>query len=117
MVTSERERASCSKVSKNERELQFDCVEEHLNCSKCGEVTDWIDAAAQRSASVFTSHPFENGNVISVAVGFNEQCSTATNPSGNFKLPPEKRVKRVLDRYSTLVTGIIMFALASVATS
>ena len=117
MVGSEQENTNCSKVSKNEWELQFNCVEERLNCSQRGEVTDWIDTAPQQFAGVFASHPLGDRDVISVALDLKEKCWTATDPLDNSKLPPEKRVQRVLDRYHTLVTGIIMFALASPATS
>jgi hypothetical protein len=45
-----------------------------------------------------------------------EPHPSAPHPLGDVELPPEKGVDCVFNCYNALVTGIIMFALASVAT-
>ena len=80
------------------------------------EVTDGIGSASQMFARVFACHPLGDGNACSSVLDREEQGRAATNPSNDLKPPAEKRVDGVLDGYNTLVTGIIMFALATAAT-
>jgi len=115
MVTSDA-RVSCSKVPTRAQALQIECVEECLNAAERVEVTYGIDATSQCNAVIFSRHPLGDGKVTSSRMDSEEQPTAATNPSNDFELSPEKRVKRVLHRYNTLVTGIIMFVLANAAT-
>jgi hypothetical protein len=67
-----RTRKSCSKVPPPAWWLQTVGVEDRLNGAQRVEVTDGIDAAAQLTAGVLTSHPFGNGNVVSAGMDFKE---------------------------------------------
>jgi hypothetical protein len=93
--------------------LQIVCVEKGFEVAQGVKVTDGIDAASQVPAGVFASHPLRDGEAISAGLDFEEESPTVANPSGDLELPPEKRVKWVLNCYNTLVTGIIMFVLAT----
>ena len=88
-------------------ELQIAPVEKRANLSQRGPIADRLGATPQAKAEVPSRHPFRKSNASSVEVDFEEEQMAVPHPPGNFELPPEKRVKRVLDCYNALVAGII----------
>ena len=82
-------------------------LEERANSAQRGPRTDGIGATPQLRTDVTASHPLGHQSKSSREVDFEEQQSAMTHPPSDVKLTPKERVKRVLDRYATLVAGII----------
>ena len=93
------------------RVLQISVVEYGKDLPEGLPMTDGIDATSQVLTGVLSRHPLRDGNAFPVAMHLEKQVRPAANPPGDFELPPEKRVNRVLDRYATLVADIIMWTL------
>ena len=87
--------------------LRLALVQQRANSSQRGPGADWIDAAPQPGTDVPARHPFRHRGQLSIEVDFEEQQAAISQPLGNLELTPKERVKRVLDRYDTLVAGII----------
>ncbi len=83
-------------------ELQIAPLEERANLSQRGPLADGLGATPQAKAEVPSRHPFRKSNPSSVEVDLEEEQMAVPHPSGNCELPPEKRVKRVLDLYKVL---------------
>jgi hypothetical protein len=87
--------------------LQILCVEQHTDLPQGVPIHDGIDAAPQSRTEVTSGHPFRNRKTTSVEVDFEEPQLAVPYPPSDWKLPAEKRVKRVFDGYNALVAGII----------
>jgi len=88
-------------------ELHLALVQQRANSSQRGPGADGIDATPQPGTDIPARHPFGHRDEFSVEVDFEEQQATIPQPPGDRELTPKERVKRVLDRYDTLVAGII----------
>jgi len=80
------------------------------------KITDRIDPALQELTGILSRHPFRNSREFLSDLDFKEESHPTSHPPHDLKFLAEKRVNGVLNSYNTLVAGIIMFALASVAT-
>ena len=92
------------------------CLKDVAHVLQRAEITDRLESALQELTGIFARHPFSNGRELLFDLDFEEESSPTSHPSHDLEFLAEKRVNGVLNCYNTLVAGIIMFALASVAT-
>ena len=88
-------------------ELHRALIQQRANSSQRGPGADGINATPQPGTKVPASHPFGHRREFSVQVDLEEQQSAISQSPRDCELTPEERVKRILDRYSALVAGII----------